>query len=240
MPDAPSVPPVTASGPVDATKPAKSQVPVDGSVVDLRDFGDRALVVDPRKVSGGTAPKLEAEKHYPVRTQEILKDERFKDYYLLDALLGKWPGQKNPDAPLVNPLREPEVAKALYNQGKAQLRNEMKADLTLVQKMEADEKFAVVRGRILDAKVRGEQEAVDRAFSEMHQNLTRLAAKVGAKDIPELNARFKRGEPALQKEFDAIRKQYTVRWQQGVDDARRTADQAIAAEVQRYKKEHGG
>ena len=245
MPDAPSVPSITAAGPVDTAKPAKPQVPVDGSVVDLRDMGDKPLVVDPQKVAGTTpkaAPKLEAEKHYPVKGQDILADDRFKDYVLLDALLGKWPGQKNPDAPLVNPLREPEVAKALYDQGKAQLRNRMKnqSDLTILEKMEADEKFAMAKGRILDAQVKGEQEAVDRAFAEMHQNLTQLARKVGAKDIPELTARFKAGDPALQKEYDSIRKQYTVTWQQGVDEARKAANQALVDEVSKFRKEHGG
>jgi tetratricopeptide (TPR) repeat protein len=238
MPDAP---PLTASGPLNTSRPPEPQATTDASVVDLRDMGDKPLVVDPRKVSGAiqkAAPKLGPEKNYPVRSQDILTDPR---YDLLDALLGKWPGQKNPDAPLINPLREPAVAKALYDAGKAQLKNRMKnqAELTLVEKMEADEKFAIAKGRILDARVKGEQEAVDRAFTELHQNLTGLARKVGAKDISELSARFKSGDPAVQREYDAIRKQYTLRWQQGVDESRKAADKALADEVQRFKKEHG-
>ncbi len=236
----PETPPVVGAGPVDPVKPQPA--PVDSSVVDLRDMGDRPLVVDPRKVKGDTettAAKLGPQKNYPVKSQEILGDAR---YDLLDALLGKWPGQKNPEEPLVNPLREPEVAKALYDSGKAQFKNRMKdhAELTIVERMEADEKFAVAKGRILDARVKGEQEAVDRAFTELHQNLTQLARKVGAKDIPELNARFNAGDPLLQKEYDVIKKQYRLRWQQGVDDSRSAADRALADEVQKFKKQYGG
>ncbi len=158
------------------------------SAVDLR--GARATTVDPRVLKGqATSPSARAASAFQPARLEDLK-------FLFAEAPGRWPGPRNPDAPLVNPLREPDRYKALLAQEAGrfpQYRDRIERILAVLNTdTEQKRQLAVVNERITRRYHERVDAARERTRAELGRVLGAIGTQAGARDLPDLYARAAR------------------------------------------------
>lgn len=215
----------------------------DSSVVDLRDKKG-PLVVDPNVVKGTT--QGQSDKGQDARRREASEDIRllFPDTHFSsddvrdflfpgDVKKGVFP--KNPEAPLINPLREPERWKAYDEAARADLKartNWGKAQ-AISKQMDQDPVFSKAMDRIIKKENIAIFKASDMGFTEAVKAFDKLAKKYGVKDAIEDKKKMQE-DPKYRQQSQAIVDKYWKNVEKACTDARKRSRLKVQKEVDTF------
>ncbi len=144
---------------------------------------------------------------------------------------------KNPEEPLINPLREPERFKAWEKSVQASLEARIKKDRAekVIKKMDRDRELNNARDRI----VRTEEKTINLATAhygeEANAAFKKLSAKYGVDDVFETG----KNNPEFQRRAQAILEDYWKKVDEAGLEARRRSLQEMDKEVKKAFKRYG-
>ncbi|OPY76578.1 MAG: hypothetical protein A4E64_01475 [Syntrophorhabdus sp. PtaU1.Bin058] len=231
-------------GPAHTLSPTGSGPVADSSVVDLRDMADKPLVVDPRKVAGPQPRSLPL----PQRITDVAGDEELS-YFTEDEIRSlltpvqkgsAWPGPKNYEEPLINPLRDPERAKALYEADKAWINQRIKTlnGEEVLKMLNADERINKARDRIVREQVHTEYEVQIKAYRQLAMEIEGMMKALGTTESQAFEAKIKE-DPRLQAHIEELVQRTKQSIAAGMKQARDKAYNDMYAEVTKRTKEQG-
>lgn len=251
----------------DALKDSSSSGHYDPNVVDLRDKKE-PLIVDPNTVKGTTEnPNSRSDNKMIVPTEEELleifntpgiRQQMWKRYLALLNAPNKSVFPDNPDLKLINPISEPEKYRAYLEAEKVLLTEKLKnkADKNDYQKIEHDKRLKEEMDkaylRVIDEKMKVEDEARSKAAIEGEQEINALSKKYGlpvtwadddAKDslMNWQNAlaarkRKEKSDPEFAKAMQEIRDDYYRKIAKAVEDENERALKKLNVEIIKLAK----
>jgi hypothetical protein len=161
--------------------------------------------------------------------------------YLFKAIQteSKWLGPKNYEEPLINPLRDPERARALYEADKAKIEQRLRKQSgeTFLERLEKDERMNEVRDRILREQMLTEYRVQYDAYKQMALEVQHMADAEGL-DEEAFKTRLEQ-DPQFKARIDNVTRLTKERIAAGMLQAKDKAYNEMYAEIVKWKKEQG-
>jgi hypothetical protein len=204
----------------------------DANVVDLRDKKG-PLVVDPQAVKGPPSEARFQPTSPPAAAPSGVVPPPAVDnipfFFHWEAKQGVFP--KNPEAPLINPLRDPEKWKAYDETAKASLNARIRKNRAdeVIRRLQQDPGLNEARDRIVRDEEKTILRMTEQYRSEAHVAVEKVERKHGVDYVFETG----QNNPEFQREADAIVADYFKKVDEAAAAARRHSLEEMEKEVEK-------